>query len=430
MNKKELLQKEHDLKELELQCNLLMQFFEACPVGMGILEKKDLDNLRECLIVSANPATSKNLGYDPPRSLHNVDFSKIPVPPEWEAIGKPWGDAFKEALRTGQTVEFEYEIEGPNGSMCFNNYARHIRDFTYTYMSQDITIRKQMEKQLQNHKQELEETVKARTKQLEEALDVKSRFLSIMSHEIRTPLSGIIGMLTLLAEAATESNHQEMIRIALVCGDQLMAVINDILDLSRLENKRMPLDSTSFSLIKIIEESLEVVAFGSEQKGIELIYDVDPHLPKEIVGDATRIRQVLVNLLGNAVKFSSAGNIVVTISGTQRDDSNVWDIQFAVQDHGIGISDSNKAKLFAPFQQADSSYTRKYGGSGLGLVISKKLVELMGGKLWFTSKEGEGSTFYFSIPVIATAASPINEVRWLGAEIVLWRFPLQDCTGN
>jgi signal transduction histidine kinase len=386
-----------------------MQFFDTCPVNMGIVQKAYLEDFRTATLVCGNPATSKFLHYDPPRTLYNVNFSELPISslfsdPDFD---NAWTTAFKETFQTGQTVEFESNMEG---NIYFNNYARHIRDNTYIFLSQNITARKQLEIQLQLHKTELEETVKARTKQLEDALDVKSRFLATMSHEIRTPLSGIIGMLTLLSEVATESSHQEMIRIALVCGDQLMAVINDILDLCRLENKRVPLEASSFSLIKMIEESLEVVAFGSEKKGLELIYNVNPLLPDMITGDPARIRQVMVNLLSNAVKFSNTGDITVTTIGDKRNNSDVWDIQIAVQDHGIGISDSAKEKLFTPFQQADSSYTRKYGGSGLGLVISKKIVELMGGTLWLESKEGEGSTFFFRIPVTATLEASVNEV--------------------
>lgn len=250
----------------------------------------------------------------------------------------------------------------------------------------------------------INDLVDARTRELREAVQAKTRFLTIMSHEIRTPLSGIIGMMSLLSEGpiALPAEAQDMIRTAQLCGDQLMVVINDILEYSRMEEGAIRIEEAPFSLHTILEESVEVVSFEAEKKKLELIFDCDPKTQDLIIGDTKRFRQILVNLLSNAIKFSDKGEIVLAATSrtVERNDCFDWcELVISCEDAGIGISEDDLSSIFNSFNQVDGSTTRKYGGSGLGLSISKKLAELMGGTLSCKSSIGEGSTFYFSVAV-------------------------------
>jgi signal transduction histidine kinase/DNA-binding response OmpR family regulator len=242
----------------------------------------------------------------------------------------------------------------------------------------------------------------------EAATQAKSEFLANMSHEIRTPMNAIIGMSTLLEDAGLDERRRELVETIRTSGDHLLDIINDILDFSKIESGKLELEQVPFDLVDCVEGSLQLVAPKVEERSLELTSVVDDTTPATLVGDAGRVRQILVNLLSNAVKFTPAGEIGVTVSARLLEGTR-HEIHFTVRDTGVGIPNDRFDRLFKSFSQVDASTTRRYGGTGLGLAICKRLSEQMGGRIWVESEVGKGSAFHFTI--LAEAVDVPKDVR-------------------
>lgn len=246
-----------------------------------------------------------------------------------------------------------------------------------------------------NHKT-IEEELRVAKESAEAANRAKSTFLSTMTHELRTPMNGVLGMTSLLLDTKLDEEQQSLVNTIRASGDALLTIINQILDLSKIEADKLELEEITFDLQQTLAEALDLVAPQATAKDLTLAYFVDNLLPPQIMQDEGRLRQILANLLSNAVKFTTEGEVTITVTARQQEKA-IYQLQFAVCDTGIGIAPEKLTTLFQPFHQIDASITRRFGGTGLGLVISKRLAEAMGGTMWVESTVDKGTTFYFTI---------------------------------
>jgi PAS domain S-box-containing protein len=278
----------------------------------------------------------------------------------------------------------------------------------------DLTARKKTEAELIQYRDHLEELVSARTAELAQSRDAaeagnraKTIFLANMSHELRTPMNGVIGMIDLVLRRATDPKEIDMLKKSKGAAQRMVSVVNDIIDFSKIESERLPLEETNFSLWEMIDYAIAMQDLTAEAKGLKLTREIPATFPDQLSGDAFRLRQILLNFVGNACKFSDQGTITVRVSALAQDGEGIL-VRIEVEDQGIGISPEQQAMLFQAFTQADGSMTRKYGGSGLGLIISKRLANLMGGDVGMVSKVGQGSTFWATVRLRRAIASEVG----------------------
>ena len=407
--------------ELARSRNLLQSVIDMAPVRV-FWKDRDLRYL------GCNPAFARDAGKTQPRDLIGKDDYEM----AWAEHADQYRADDLTVMASGipklfyeepQTTSDGKRIWLRTSRVPLNNGDGETMGVLGIY--EDITERKQAEAELQQHRQHLEALVFARTAELAAAKDAaeaanraKSVFLANMSHELRTPMNGIMGMTDLVLRRATDPRQIDWLNKSKAAAQHLLSVINDILDISKIEADQMTLEEANFSLAQAIAGAIHVYEAPAQAKGLALFSEIDPHLPDLLCGDVTRLKQMLINYIGNAVKFSEYGQIAVRARAVEEDSHSVL-VRIEVSDQGIGVSPEHQVRLFNAFTQADGSTTRKFGGTGLGLVIVKRIALLMGGDAGVISDEGIGSTFW----VTARLRRAITEVR---ADSDRWPEPARE----
>jgi PAS domain S-box-containing protein len=353
----------------------------------------------ESRFVVANAALARSMGVKSSEELlHKTDFDFYP---------KELADAYyrdeQNVIRTKEPL-FNREEEGfgADGNSIWvlttkvPLFDKNGQVTGVAGVGRDITHLKKTQEEMQKAREAAEAASRA-----------KSEFLANMSHEIRTPLNGVMGMTDLALDTELTAEQREYLETVKTSGDSLLTVINDILDFSKIEAGKIDLESIDFNLRESLETTLKTLALRADEKGLELLCEVAPEVPEIVRGDSSRLRQIVVNLVGNAIKFTDIGEIAVKVQVEAKDGPDCI-CRFTVTDSGIGIPEDKRESIFDPFSQADTSTTRKYGGTGLGLTISTRLVGMMGGKIWVESEMGRGSQFHFTVKL---GAPDVKEIE-------------------
>ena len=373
--------------------------FEFSPVGVALIDPQNLQileanralcaftgfSLEELVGVKMSSLTDESLNQEESRLLAEVLAETRPgyelkYPMVCKDDGRLWVRQTVAVVRAGKEK------------------VQHLFSFY-----EDISQHKLLEHRLRHEGAILTEKVRERTAEMEvaklaaeRANDAKSMFLAMMSHELRTPLNGIIGMTDLALETQDPQRVREFLRVSRDSAEALLTIVNDILDLSKVEAGKYHLELLDFRPAICMGEAVKLLSTRSREKGIDLSFEIAPEVPTFLVGDSGRLRQIIINLLGNSIKFTEVGEVVLGVSVDHETPTDVC-LLFRVADTGEGIPVDKRAKIFESFSQADESVARRHGGTGLGLTISAKLVHMMGGKIWLESEEGKGSTFFFTV---------------------------------
>jgi PAS domain S-box-containing protein len=397
-SQKEVAERKQAERQLGERTKFLNSLIENTPVGIVAIGADDA-------IQMCNPAFEDLFAY------RQEDILGRPLPELLTNSETSDGmDSNRARLRQGKTTHIVTRRMRSDGSLvdveAYSVPLGEEGNFTgAVLLYQDITTRKQAEAALLQAKEDAEAANRA-----------KSEFLANMSHEIRTPMNGIMGMTDLALETELTSEQREYLETVKLSADLLLSLINDILDFSKIEAGKVDLEISDFNLRDTLEVTLKTLALRADEKGLELLCEMAPEVPEVVRGDSNRLRQVVINLIGNAIKFTQVGEVGLNVKVEAEDGGNRL-LHFTVSDSGIGIPLEKQQSIFQPFVQADTSTTRKYGGTGLGLTISTRLVELMGGKMWVESEVGKGTQFHFTVR-LETSEKPVEVGTIAPAELL------------
>ncbi len=375
-------------EEVVFKSNLLTLLLSNIPDLIYFKDKKSR-------FVELSKSKANQVGLSREEVLGKTDFDYFTKEHAEQAYRDEQG-----IIKTGKSIESEIEKEThPDGRITWVSTTKmpwydEDGNIIGTFgISRDVTERKKKE-------EELIETRKI----AEKASYAKTTFLAIMSHEIRTPLNAIIGMCEILEETVLSKEQHNYLKVLREAGENLLSIINDVLDISKIECGDVSIEESEFFLDELVEKVCDILAIRAHKKGVELVSHISPNVPVRLTGDSYRMRQILVNLIGNSIKFTDKGEVVLNVKLAEEEGIKCGTkskhgvcLLFTVIDTGIGIPKDKREAIFDTFRQADSSTTRRFGGTGLGLSISKRLVELMGGKMWVESEEGKGSEFFFTV---------------------------------